>query len=221
MNCTLSQTSQLNAVISLFLCSFAFAFSCSSPKTPVSEQYCFVKFDSLIHSIDSSQVETENFSIYDSIELRDKSVKAGQEDLDGQGSVFHFDSSGKLGLYAFMKDWPYSSFMIIYDSTGKKQRLQKNEVVHWIFYTPKDSTVKFTFLLCAIDRNYGDITIKSGKFIKEGITLYESNFTKLICANISIDKADLDSTKRIYMTGRWQDKCSQEEQTFIDSTIAL
>ena len=133
-----------------------------------------------------------------------------------------FDDNNNLRFYAFLyNDHNDASFFLTYDSVGNKTRKSISEVVQWTFYTPKDSTVKFTFLLCAFDRNYGDITIKSGKFIKEGITLFESNFTKLICANVSIPKADLDSTKKIYLTGRWQDKCTKEEQNFIDSTIAL
>ena len=207
---------------SLYLLIFIFcATSCSSPKTPVIEKRCLVNFDSLMLIIDSSQVEIYEFSSYDSVEVSDTSVKSGHEELGGQGSVFHFDSTGKLGLYAFMHKWPYSGFEILYDSTGTRKRLQENEVVQWIFYTTKDPTVKFTFLLCALDRNYGDIKIESGKFKKEDITLLESAYSKIICATVSINSTDLDKTNKIYISGRWQDKCSGLEKSFVDSTVAF
>jgi hypothetical protein len=77
---------------------------------------------------------------------------------------------------------------------------------------------KFTFLLCALDRNYGDIPIESGKFRKADIELFESKFTKLICATVTINQRDIDRTGKIYISGRWQDKCSKVEKSFIDST---
>ena len=150
------------------------------------------------------------------IEVLDKKTKSGERGL------LRFDNNNNLRYYAFLyNDHNDASFFLTYDSVGNHIRLSKSEVVQWIFYTPKDLTVKFTFLLCALDRNYGDIKIESGKFKKDNIVLFESKFARLICANVTINKSDLDSTKKIYLTGKWQDKCSKLEQTFIDSTIAL
>src|SRR5262245_50268755 len=109
----------------LFVVTLVFTFSCSNPGTKLREKNCVVRLDSLIRSIDTSLVESVKFSLVDSVEVRDKSVH------DGEGSVFHFDRSGRLGVYAFMVYWPTTNFMIVYDSTGKKQRLQENEVVQW------------------------------------------------------------------------------------------
>jgi hypothetical protein len=190
--------------------------SCNSKSKIQNHSNCFVKYDSLFKLFDTANLEIVRWTDSAAIEVLDKASK------NGERGIMRFDDMNNLRYYAFLcNDHNDASFYLEYDSVGNKTRQSISEVVQWTFYTPKDSTVKFTFLLCAIDRNYGDITIKSGKFKKEGITLYESNFIKLICANISIDKTDLDSTKKIYLTGRWQDKCSKEEQTFIDSTIAF
>jgi hypothetical protein len=190
--------------------------SCDSKSKVQTYQNCFVRYDSLFKIVDTANLEIIRGTDSAAIEVLDKASK------NGERGILRFDDKNNLRFYAFLSnDHNDASFILTYDSLGNKTRKSIGEVVQWTFYTPKDSTVKFTFLLCAFDRNYGDITIKSGKFIKEGITLFESNFTKLICANISIPKADLDSTKKIYLSGRWQDKCSKDEQTFIDSTIAL
>jgi hypothetical protein len=175
-----------------------------------------VKYDSLFKVIDTTNLEIVRGTDSAAIEVLDKASK------DGERGILRFDDRNNLRFYAFLyNDHNDASFFLTYDSIGNKTRESLGEVVQWTCYTPKDSTIKFTFFLCAIDRNYRDITIKSGKFIKENIMLYQSSFTKIICANISINKADLDSTKKIYLTGQWQDKCSKKEQTFIDSTIAL
>lgn len=190
--------------------------ACNSTSNVQNPTNCLVKYDSLFNIVDTANLEIIRGTDSAAIEVSDKPSK------NGERGIMRFDSKNNLRFYAFIyNDYNEASFFLTYDSLGNKTRQSISEVVLWTFYTPIDSTVKFTFLLCAIDRNYGDITIKSGKFTKENITLSESNFTKLICANISIDKSDLDSTKKIYLTGRWQDKCSKEEQTFIDSIIAL
>ena len=201
----------------IFICLLTITIiSCNSKFKVQKHSNCFVKYDSLFRVIDTSNLEIIRGTDSAAIEVLDKSSKKEER------GIMRFDDNNNLRFYAFLyNDHNDANFFLTYDSVGNKTRRSRGEVVQWTFYTPKDSTVKFTFLLCAIDRNYGDITIKSGRFIKEGITLYESNFTKLICANVSINKADLDSTRKIYLTGRWQDKCSKEEQTFIDSTTAL
>ena len=201
--------------ILIFLLTIA-VISCNSESKVQTHSNCFVSYDSLFKLIDTTNLEIIRGTDSAAIEVLDSVSK------NGERGIMRFDDKDNLRFYAFLyNDHNDASFFLTYDSLGNKTRKSIGEVVQWTFYTPKDSTIKFTFLLCAIDRNYGDITIKSGKFIKEGITLFESNFAKLICANISINKADLDSEKKIYITGRWQDKCSKEEGTFIDSTTAL
>lgn len=190
--------------------------SCNSKSNVQNNSNCFIKYDSLFKIIDTTNLKIVRGTDSAAIEVLDSASK------NGERGIMRFDDKNNLRFYAFLyNDHNDASFFLTYDSAGNKTRKSISEVVQWTFYTPKDSTVKFTFLLCAFDRNYGDITIKSGKFIKESIELFESNFTKLICANVSIPKSDLDSTRKIYLTGRWQDKCSKEEQTFTDSTIAL
>jgi hypothetical protein len=190
--------------------------SCNSESKIQKHANCFIKYDSLLKIIDTANLDIIRGTDSAAIEVLDKASKHGER------GIMRFDDKNHLRFYAFMyNNHNDASFFLTYDSLGNKTRKSIGEVVQWDFYSPKDATIKFTFFLCALDRNYGDITIKSGKFLKEGITLYESDFTKLICANISINKADLDSTQKIYLTGHWQDKCSKEEQTFIDSTIAL
>jgi hypothetical protein len=190
--------------------------ACNSTSNVQKRINCFVEYDSLFKIVDTTNLEITRGTDSAAIEVLDKASKNGERGL------MRFDHSNHLRFYAFLyNNHNDASFFLMYDSLGNKSRRSHGEVVFWTFYTPKDSTIKFTFLLCAIDRNYGGITIKSGRFKKEDITLYESRFVKLICGNISIEKADLDSSRKIYLTGHWQDKCSKEEQTFIDSTIAL
>jgi hypothetical protein len=177
---------------------------------------CFIKYDSLFKIIDTANLEITRGTDSAAIEILDPKSNSGER------GILRFDDNDNLRFYAFLyNEHNDFSFFVTYDSLGNKFRSSNSEVVRWIFYSPKDSTVKFTFLLCALDRNYADITIKSGKFVQDHITLYQSKFVKLICANISINKTDLDTTNKIYITGRWQDKCSKEEQEFTDSTNVL
>ena len=190
--------------------------SCNSKSNVQRNSNCIVTYDSLFKIVDTTNLEIVRGTDSAAIEVLDKASK------DGERGLMRFDDKNHLRFYAFLyNDHNDANIILTYDSLGNKTRKSIGEVVQWIFFTTKDSTVKFTFLLCAIDRNYGDITIKSGKFIKEGITLHESKFAKLICANITINKADLDNEKKIYISGRWQDKCSKEEGIFTDSTTAL
>jgi hypothetical protein len=209
-----TQRVNLNKIFNFFIT--VAIISCNPKSTVQNNSNCFVKYDSLFKLIDTTNLDIVRGTDSAAIEVLDKASKYGER------GIMRFDDKNNLRFYAFLaNDHNDASFYLIYDSVGNKTRKSIGEVVQWTFYTRKDSTVKFTFFLCAFDRNYGDITIRSGKFVKEAITLHESNFTKVICANISINKADLDSTKKIYLTGHWQDKCSKEQQAFIDSTIAL
>jgi hypothetical protein len=136
-----------------------FVLGCNYGDKAVVEKLCFVNYDSLLRNLDTSGIEVEPFGLYDSLEVRDTSVNSGK------GSVFHFDAEGRLGLYAFMVDWPRTNFMILYDSTGRKQRMQEREVVQWSYTKPKrDSSLNLTVFLCAVDRNYGNLTLSAGKY---------------------------------------------------------
>jgi hypothetical protein len=187
-------------------------FSCSNHKTSISSQFCVIKFDSLSRTIDTSQIEIERFSDQDSMEVRDKSVKKGE------GSVFHFDRFGNLGIYAFMVDWPHSNFMIVYDSTGKKRRLQEDEVIQWR-YDPlrSDSILRLTIFLCTVDRNYGELELTAGSYCDSTITLYNSAFTKVVCFKSEIPLNHFSNNRMIYIKGRKAEKCTGEVSFFIDS----
>ncbi len=200
------------------LCTLIFTslVACNSNQKIKPQTKCFIKYDSLFKIVDTSNLEIIRGTDSAAIEVLDKMTK------DGARGLLRFDSNNNLRSYAFLRnDHNDASFFLTYDSVGNYIRSTKSEVVEWIFYSPKDSTIQFTFFLCAFDRNYGDIKIESGKFKKENIVLFESEFTKLICAKVTLNKSDLDNTKKIYITGIWQDKCSKLEQTFIDSAIAL
>ena len=193
----------------------AILYSCNSNSKTTLQTNCLIKYDSLFKLIDTNNLEIIRGTDSAAIEVLDKMSKYGQR------GILRFDKNNNLRFYAFLyNDHNDASFFLTYDSLGNKTRRSNSEVLQWLFYSPKDSTVKFTFFLCALDRNYGDITIKAGKFRKDKITLYKSSFTKLICANVSINKEDLDNTRKIYITGNWQDKCLKEQRLFIDSTIA-
>ena len=175
----------------------------------------FIRYDSLFKIIDSTKLEIIRDTDSAAIEVLDKTSKNGERGL------LRFDYKNNLRSYDFLhNEHNDASFYLRFDSVGNHYRSTTQEVVQWTFYSPKDSTIKFSFLLCALDRNYRDIKIQSGKFIENDIILYESNFAKLIGANVTINKDKLDSEKKIYLTGRWQDKFTKEEQNFIDSTDA-
>ena len=132
----------------------------------------FIKYDSLFKLVDTSNLEIRRGTDSAAIEVLDKISK------DGERGIMRFDENKNLRLYAFLyNEHPDASFFLKFDSLGNKTRKSMSEVVQWTFYSPMDSIINFTFLLCAFDRNYGDITIKSGKFIQKDITLHVSNFT--------------------------------------------
>lgn len=188
------------------------AFSCKIPKTKAIEKYCIVNLDSLKHSIDTLKVGFYTFSQEDSIEMQDTSVQ------NGEGGVFHFDSKGHLGLYAFMYDWPYSGFMIRYDSKGRKNRLQEEEVVQWRYDSlRKDSILNLTVLLCAVDRNYGDLALSAGTFYDSSIQLFDSRFTKIICFKSKVPLKGMPANSYIYLRGTRGEKCSGLTSPFTDS----
>jgi hypothetical protein len=200
----------MKLIIFLFLLSFS--FSCSNLKASLPENYCIVKFDSLMLKVDTSNVEIDTFSFQDSIVMRDKSVKKGE------GSVFHFDKSGRLGLYAFMYDWPFTGFMILYDSVGKKYRLQDDEVVQWRYdKVQADSILNLTVLLCAVDRNYGELVLSAGSFCDSSIQLYNSTFTKVICFKSKVPLKGMPANSHIYLKGSRGEKCSGQISSFKDS----
>ncbi len=179
----------------------------------VKEKFCLVNYDSLLQSLDSSRFEINKFGLHDSIEVRDTSVKKGV------GSVFHFDSKGRLGLYAFMVDWPVTNFMILYDSTGRKQRMQEHEVVQWRYTKPKtDSKLKLTVLLCAVDRNYGNLQLSSGEYCDSSIKLFETTYSKIIYFKSSIPIDRRSDSMKIYLKGESMEKCTKKRVTFRDST---
>jgi hypothetical protein len=177
------------------------------------EKFCVVNYDSLLNKLDTSRLEIESFG-QDSIEVRDTSVKSGK------GSVFHFDSKGRLGVYAFMVDWPLSNFMILYDSTGRKQRIQEDEVVQWQYFKPKmDSSLKLTVLLCTVDRNYGNLKLSAGEYCDSSINLFETIYSKIIYFKSSVPVDKKTDSLKIYLRGEAMEKCTGERFFFIDSTM--
>ena len=187
--------------------------ACNNRDNVVVEKFCLVNYDSLLHSLDTSRIEIESFGLYDSIEVRDTSVK------NGVGSVFHFDSKGRLGLYAFMVNWPTANFMILYDSTGKKKRVQNDEVVQWRYTKPKtDSNFQLTVLLCAVDRNYGNLKLFAREYCDSSITLFESTYSKIIGFKTSVPFDIKSDSLKIYLRGETMEKCTKKRFAFIDST---
>lgn len=187
--------------------------ACNSETSVRQQSNCFIRYDSLFQTVDTANLKIVRNTDSAAIEVLDKSLSEGQRGL------LRFDENNNLRYYAFLQDdQNYSSFILTYDSLGNRKRWNSSEVVQWNFYNTKDSSIKFTFLLCALDRNYGDIKVESGKFRKEEIELFESKFTKLICATVTINQKEIDKGGKIYISGRWQDKCSKDEKNFIDST---
>lgn len=188
--------------------------SCTSKSEFQQTTRCFVKYDSLFRDIDTANLEIMRNTDSAAIEVLDKKSKSGERGL------LRFDSNGNLRFYAFLyNDHNDTNFYIEYDSMGNRKRSTTTEVVEWTFFKRKDSILRFQFLLCALDYNFGEIQIEAGKFSQENIELFESDFTKLIGAEIKFNYSALDSGRKIYITGKKQDKCSQAIVDFIDSTI--
>lgn len=194
-----------------------FFVDCSGHKPTLAKHYCNIRFDSLINKIDTSGVVITRYSVADSIEVRDTTVSR-----TGEGSVFEFDSSGKLCRYAFMVSWPYSNFIINYDVSGRKKRVRDNEVVQWRYpVINSDSIMHLTVLLCAVDRNYGDLSLKAGNFVDSVVMLQNTQFTKIICfkTDIPLKKNFMNTT--IYLRGQKEEKCSGQVTPFVDSLILM
>ena len=175
---------------------------------------CTIKYDSLFKKIDTLNLEITRNTDSAEIEVLDKQI------LGGERGLMRFDKKGNLSYYAFLyNDHNDTDFYIRIDSLGNLKRSTNSEAVFWNFDKRIDDTIKFSVLLCAIDRNYGDIKVESGNFKKENIILYESSFTKIICASMRINRKDLDKSKKVYISGFWEDKCTKQTENFIDSTI--
>lgn len=192
---------------------FSVLVSCISKTKALTATNCFVKYDSLFRDIDTSELEIIRNTDSAAIEVLDKQTKSGERGL------FRFDENDNLRFYAFLNnEHNETNFYIEYDSTGKKMRSTTQEVVQWTFFKRKDSTLRFEFYLCALDYNFGEIQIKAGKYKSEEITLFETSFVKLIGADVRFNFSNLDSSQKIYITGRKQDKCSKSFSEFTDST---
>lgn len=190
---------------------------CSGHKASLPEHFCVIRFDSLINKIDTPGVIIARYSIADSIEVRDTTVSR-----TGEGSVFEFDSSGKLCRYAFMVSWPYSNFIINYDVSGRKKRVRDNEVVQWRYpVINSDSIMHLTVLLCAVDRNYGDLSLKAGNFVDSVVVLQNTQFTKIICFKSDIPLKKNFKNTTIYLRGQKEEKCSGRVTPFVDSLILM
>jgi hypothetical protein len=188
------------------------AFACSENRVQDAESTCSIRFDSLIKNLDTSKFDVFYWSESDSFGMADK----GLEKLGG--SLFFFNPEGQLCTYTFIDKWPNSIFMIEFDSVGRKLRLQDHEVVLWRFEPWRaDSIIRLKVFLCAVDRNYGDIVIRSGSFSASNIQLFETSFTKLIGFKVEIPKLSLGKDKLIYLAGRRSEKCSGYIDEFSDS----
>ncbi len=198
----------------LCICILTFLEACNSKIKIQQHSNCFVKYDSLFKIVDTSTLEIHRNTDSAAIEVLDKNMG------DGERGLLRFDKNGNLRLYAFLyNNHSDTRFLLIYDSVGNHRRSSDAEVIQWNFYDTKDSTIKFTFFLCAIDRNYGDIKIESGKFKKANIELFKSEFVKLNGATMTINRSDFDESGKIYITGTRQDKCSKLKENFIDSIV--
>jgi hypothetical protein len=195
------------AYLSLFL-----LISCKSKPKVAKSTKCFVSYDSLFKDVDTSKFDIVRNTDSAAVEVLD-SKKPGPRGL------FRFDEKGDLRFYFFLNnDHNDTNFYIEYDSTGERKRSTSQEVVQWTFFKRKDSILRFEFYLCAIDYNFGDIQINAGKYKSDNIPLFETNFFKLIGAEVRFNSSNLNSTRKIFITGRKQDKCSKVYSEFIDST---
>jgi hypothetical protein len=187
--------------------------SCSAKPKILDTARCFVKYDSLFNNVDTTKLEITRNTDSAAVEVLDRPN-------EGEQGIFRFDQNGKLRLYAFLEnDHNDTNFFIEYDSLGNHKRSTSQEVVQWNFFKKKDSMLRFEFLLCAVDYNYGDIKILAGKYKSQEIKLFKSKFLKLIGANMQFNFSNLDSSRKIYITGSKEDKCSKKIGDFIDSAV--
>lgn len=199
-------------LVSIAYLSFFVLISCNSKPEVSKPTRCFVRYDSLFKDVDTSKFEITRNTDSAAIEVLDNKKP-------GPRGLFRFDEKGDLRFYFFLNnDHNDTNFYIEYDSTGERKRSTSQEVVQWTFFKRKDSILRFEFYLCSIDYNFGDIQLKAGKYKSDNIQLFETNFFKLIGAEARFNLSNLDSTKKIFITGRKQDKCSKVDSEFIDST---
>lgn len=185
--------------------------SCSTDPKLKAESKCLVSYNSFLENVDTSKLQIVRNTDSAAIELSDKRSKLGEKGL------FRFDPNGNLRLYAFLINANNDTdFIIEYDSLGNHKRSVTRDVVEWQYFNRKDSSLNLDFFLCAIDYAYGQIHIKTGKF-KQQVELSESAFLKLIGGRVNINYLELDSSRKIFITGVRQDKCSKLKQAFIDS----
>jgi hypothetical protein len=164
-----------------------------------------------VENVDTSKLQIVRNTDSAAIELSDKTSKLGEKGL------FRFDLSGNLRLYAFLINANNDTdFIIEYDSHGNHKRSVTRDVVEWQYFNRKDSSLNLDFLLCAIDYAYGQILIKTKKF-RQQVGLSQSAFLKLIGGRVNISYSELDSSRKVFITGVRQDKCSKVKQAFIDS----
>ena len=98
--------------------------------------------------------------------------------------------------------------------------MQAREVVQWLYTKPKtDAILKLTVLLCAVDRNYGDLKLSANDYCDSSIDLFETTYSKIIYfkSSVPVDK-NSDSIK-IYLRGETMEKCTKKRFAFIDSTM--
>jgi hypothetical protein len=185
--------------------------SCSSKSKVKVETKCFVSYDSLLINVDISKLQIVRNTDSAAIELSDKRSKLGQKGL------FRFDSGRNLRLYTFLiNDSNDTDFIIEFDSLGNHKRSVTRDVIEWQYFDRKDSSFNLDFFLCAIDYAYGKIHIKAGTFVQD-VGLLETSFLKMIGGRVTIKYSQLDATRKVYINGVRQDKCTKVIQPFIDS----
>src|SRR5579862_6444223 len=129
----------------LCICVLIALEACKSKIKIQQHSNCFIKYDSLFKIVDTSNLEIHRNTDSAAIEVMDK------KESDGERGLLRFDKNGNLRLYAFLNDnHDDTRFLLTYDSAGSHKRSTNDEVVQWNFYNTKDTTIKFTFFLCAL-----------------------------------------------------------------------
>lgn len=177
---------------------------------------CSKLLDSIVQGIDSSQYEIYKSPQENLITLYDKKNSLGER------GIFRFDTIGILKMYAFLNnDSNGYKYSINYDDEGNIIANTGRMIVQWYFRYDKKDSIGLTFLLCTLNDNYGDIKVKMGRYEKNNINLFKSDFIKLIGSTIYFPDKGMDENTRVIITGLAQNKCTGKIHYFSDSCNIL
>lgn len=191
--------------ISFLIC--VILFSCLRKVEKVNN--CFYSIDQMFKKYDSSKLEITK---YDSLtEVRDS------DNITGEKGLYKFDENRVLRFYGFLLDKENNyHYGVEFDSLGNPLNTPKSNVVRWYINKMDNHRIRISFLLFDIKKRYGDVTLDISENIIK-IPLFESKYFSNIIVGETI--VILPQNKLVSLSGKMQDKCSNEIKIFTDTLL--